>query len=97
MFYASVLDISKDGCQMVILKSSMSANDLKMILQTSQDNVCVILKLPGSEKDILLPAVRKNHRLENAKVCFGIEFNNVSKESMNLLKEFTAELQRFSV
>ncbi len=97
MFYASVLDISNEGCQMVVLKSTISKKDIEMILSISPNNVCVILKLPGSEKDILLPAIRKNYRMEETKVCFGMEFNNVPKESMDLLKGFTAELQKFSV
>ena len=96
LFYASILDISDDGCQIVILKSTMSKKDMEMILNTSPNNVCLVLKLPGIEKDVLLPAVRKNHRIEDAKVSFGIAFNNIAEESMDLLKGFTSELQKYS-
>ncbi len=91
-FYASILDINEKGCQLAILKSSLDHSTIQMMLYPSPDNVCVIVKLPGSKENVQLQGVKKNYRIESDEISLGIKFKDLCQESENLLRKFTSSL-----
>lgn len=96
MFYGSITDISQGGCQFTILHSLIDAKDFDIIKNTSLANISVILKLPGIEKDVVVPAMRKSLRRDSTKVYIGVEFNNLDKNTENILKRFIADMHKYS-
>jgi len=90
--YASILDINENGCQLAMLKSSLDESAMQMMLNTSPDNVCVIVKLPGSKESVQLTGVKKNYRIESDEICLGIKFKDLCQESEDLLRKYTSAL-----
>lgn len=97
MFYGSIIDISELGCRFAILNSRIDDNDIKIINNTSPNNVSIMLKLPGSEKDFGIPVTRRSITHEYLKISIGLEFNNLDTETQNILKRFIAEIHKYSV
>ena len=96
LFYGSITDISEGGCQFAILHSLLDAKDFDLIKNTSLANVSVILKLPGVEKDLVVPAIRKSLRRDSSKVYIGIQFNSVDKNIEDTLRRFIADMHKYS-
>lgn len=94
MFYGSVKDISEAGCQLAILNSTLDKYDLELIKNTLTTNMSIMIKLPGIEKDIVIPAIRRNVLLEKNKLCIGAEFNKLDMKTEDMVKRFIIEMHK---
>lgn len=99
VFYGSIVDLSDIGCLLVILHSAFDNKDMKVITETAPDNVILQVDLPGGEKDVLIPVIRRNIRHDTTKVYIGLEFSDkeLDSQTKDTIKRYVAEMRKYSM